>query len=223
MDTKQRSSGSDSSRGMGGGATRRPRRHAYRGYGSPLARGARFGGAVHWGGGFAGVGTFEPGGEGVLPRAGIFSYEPHEAAGGKAAAAPAPGSKGSKGLNGKSRSIPLGEWPRFFDEFGRSHEGWLVTVRILDPKLGAQVAALDLPFEGIVADSLTPGRVSLYLGRPATANLEHEVDEAVRVWLAVAENGAEEAIEIESRDGTKTIVEFRRAALPVTVDGLLEP
>ena len=220
MDLKQKSSGSDDSRGTGGGATRRPRRHAYRGYGSPLARGARFGGAVHWGGGFAGVGTFEPGGGGILPRAEIFSYEPVEPAGGREAAAPAPG---SKALSGKSRSIPLGEWPRFFDEFARSHEGWLVTVRILDPKLGAQVAALDLPFEGIVADSLAPGQISLYLGRPATANLEHQVDEAVRVWLAVAENGTEEAIEIESRDGTKTVVELRRAAQPVTVNGILEP
>jgi len=43
-------------------------RRGYRGYGSPLARGAReFGGAVHWGRGFAGLGF--PGESGsMLPR-----------------------------------------------------------------------------------------------------------------------------------------------------------
>ncbi len=33
----------------------RTRRHGYRGYGSAFAKGASYGGAVHWGRGFAGV------------------------------------------------------------------------------------------------------------------------------------------------------------------------
>jgi hypothetical protein len=45
------------------------RRHGYRGYGSPLSRSRdAYGGAVHWGRGFAGLGFAGQGG-GVLPSA----------------------------------------------------------------------------------------------------------------------------------------------------------
>jgi hypothetical protein len=45
------------------------RRHGYRGYGSPLGRkGEDYGGSVHWGRGFSGIGS--PGDSGsILPRA----------------------------------------------------------------------------------------------------------------------------------------------------------
>lgn len=40
-----------------GSPARKARRHGYRGYGSPLGqKGESYGGAVHWGRGFAGVG-----------------------------------------------------------------------------------------------------------------------------------------------------------------------
>ena len=46
-------------------------RHGYRGYGSPLARkGESYGGSVHWGRGFSGIGS--PGDSGPMrPRAEI--------------------------------------------------------------------------------------------------------------------------------------------------------
>ena len=44
---------------------RKSRRHGYRGYGSPIARNGRdFGGAIHWGRGFGGLGS--PGNDGGL-------------------------------------------------------------------------------------------------------------------------------------------------------------
>jgi hypothetical protein len=46
---------------------RKRRRHGYRGYGSPISRnGETYGGAVHWGRGFAGLGFAGEGG-GALP------------------------------------------------------------------------------------------------------------------------------------------------------------
>lgn len=62
-----------------GNAPRRPvhRRHGYRGYGSGYGRGTdSYGGRVHWGSGFGGVGV--PGGyPGItLPKAGLFEEEP---------------------------------------------------------------------------------------------------------------------------------------------------
>ncbi len=46
-----------SQRAEDAGKTTKRRRHGYRGYGSPLRRDAeQFGGTVHWGRGFAGLG-----------------------------------------------------------------------------------------------------------------------------------------------------------------------
>jgi hypothetical protein len=112
----------------------------------------------------------------------------------------------------KDRLVPRVEWPRFFQEFSRRHEGWLVTVRVLHPKLGAQVEARDLPLGGIVASD-AEGPISVLMGGSAASNIEHEVAMPRQVWIEASDEGAEEALGVESEDGTKTIVEFRAPAL----------
>jgi hypothetical protein len=118
----------------------------------------------------------------------------------------------------RTRQIPRAEWPSFFDGFNRRHEGWLVTARLLTPTLGAQIEANDLPFEGVVADSVQ-GTVSVHLGRRPGSHLEHSVERPVQIWLELTDEGAESALEIESEDGIKTILQFRAAVLPEMVDG----
>lgn len=122
-----------------------------------------------------------------------------------------------------NRQVPRAEWPRFFREFSRSHEDWLVTVRIMSPTFGSQVQSEGLPLEGIVSDAGGHGKISINLGRSADRNVEHEVPDPRQVWVKVSAAGAEEALEIESEDGTKTIVEFRAAPPPRDVDGILPP
>lgn len=64
--------------GQPDGQPRRRRKHGYRGYGSGFARGtAGYGGAVHWGQGFGGIGVPEGAGHGILPSAGIFPEHTH--------------------------------------------------------------------------------------------------------------------------------------------------
>jgi BON domain-containing protein len=55
-------------KGTPGAKTRR--RHGYRGYGSGFDRG--FGGSVHWGRGFSGIGSPGESGAMTLPRSGMF-------------------------------------------------------------------------------------------------------------------------------------------------------
>jgi hypothetical protein len=50
-------------RSASGGRGGKRRRHGYRGYGSPLRH--EHTGSIHWGQGFAGVGSFQ--GAGILP------------------------------------------------------------------------------------------------------------------------------------------------------------
>jgi len=122
-----------------------------------------------------------------------------------------------------NRLVPRTEWFRFFEEFSRRHDGWLVTVRVLHPSLGSQVEARDLPLEGIVSSADTQGPISLHLGKTPARNLEHEIASPRQVWVEVSDRDAEQALEVLSEDGTKTIVEFRVAALPEEVDGMVHP
>jgi hypothetical protein len=122
----------------------------------------------------------------------------------------------------RNREVLRPEWPAFFEEFSRRYEGWLVTVRVLHPRFGSQVEARDLPLRGIVSAAGGSGPISLHLGG-VRSHVEHEVQAPRQVWVEISAAGAEEAIGFVSEDGTRTIVEFRAAALPETVDGLPHP
>jgi hypothetical protein len=115
------------------------------------------------------------------------------------------------------RQIPRAEWFNFFRDFSKRHEDWPVTVRILSERLGCQVEAYDLPLEGIVASPWMGRPISIYVGRTPQQHLEHEVEHPEQVWLEVSDSGTEEALDIESKDGTKTLVLLR----PETVDDVL--
>jgi hypothetical protein len=121
----------------------------------------------------------------------------------------------------RNRLVPRSEWPRFFEEFSRRHEGWLVTVRVLHPSFGSQVEARDLPLEGIVSPTDVSGPISIHIGASTQSNIEHEIARPKQVWVELSEAGAEAALGVVSEDGTKTIVEFRTAELPESVDGIL--
>jgi Family of unknown function (DUF5335) len=116
--------------------------------------------------------------------------------------------------------VPREEWVGFFREFSRRHEGWLATVRVVDPRLGSQVETRDLPLEGIDVDARAEGPISFFLGKGVGANVEHPVPRPSQVWVEQTAQGAEAALEILSEDGRKTILEFRTAVLPEEVDGL---
>lgn len=114
-----------------------------------------------------------------------------------------------------TRLVPRREWPGFFEQFSRRHEGWLATLRVLNDKIGAQVEARELPLEGIVADG---DEISFHLGERPEQHIAHPVENAARVWIETEEDGEERAIEVESDTGTRTILEFRATATPELVD-----
>jgi hypothetical protein len=123
----------------------------------------------------------------------------------------------------KNRLVPRAEWFRFFEEFSRRYEGWLVTVRVLHPSFGSQVEARNLPLEGAVSSADASGPISLHLGGSPRSNLEHEILSPSQVWVEISDTEIEEALGVLSEDGTKTIVEFRSPSLPETVDGIVHP
>lgn len=120
------------------------------------------------------------------------------------------------------QTIEIGSdrWSQALSEFSVMHEGWLVSVDVLTPALGAQPEVRDLPLVGVVAEPRNEGRVTIAAGGPSTGQMTHMVPSPARIWIERADNGADVALQIESTDGTKTIVRFKTPALPETVDGV---
>jgi uncharacterized protein DUF5335 len=122
-----------------------------------------------------------------------------------------------------TQEIPREEWRAFLDRFSRQHEGWLATLEVFDPDMGAQEEAHELPLEGISItskDGESP-QVAISLGKTSEDHVTHTIADPTRVWLEQTPAGANAALEIESADGTKTLLRFRSALPPEMVDGVV--
>jgi hypothetical protein len=121
-------------------------------------------------------------------------------------------------------TIPEGEWQFFFDAFSRQHKGWIATVEVLDLAIGAQVEGSALPFEGITASASRGGdeTITVMLGGEPERHVTHTIVAPSRVFLdrSGIDAGRGEALEIESADGSKTLIRFHNAVLPEQLDGL---
>jgi uncharacterized protein DUF5335 len=121
-----------------------------------------------------------------------------------------------------TQEIPSYEWGRFFDEFSRRHEGWLVTAEISGSEIGRQLEVRDLPLQGITVEPNEVGEdeITIIAGIRPEARITHTIAAPNRVWLKQTEEGADEALEIESFEGT-VLITFRAAAVLEMVDGVL--
>jgi hypothetical protein len=105
--------------------------------------------------------------------------------------------------------IPRTHWSNFFDKFSKQHEGWIVTLEVLGGDIGAQEAVARLPLVGISAELQGPAsRLEIMVGGRPEAHFTHIISMPKRVWLKQPEEAAHEAVEIESADGTTTLVHF---------------
>ena len=122
-----------------------------------------------------------------------------------------------------TKEIPRQEWNTFFDAFSRQHEGWLATLEIFAPDIGAQEEARELPLEGV---SIASGNdaaeaIAISLGRDPADHVTHTVTGPEHVWLEQTAEGANAALEIESANDTKTLLRFRSALPAEMVDGVV--
>ncbi len=120
-----------------------------------------------------------------------------------------------------TREIPRNEWVTFFNTFSKRHEGWFVNVRVVGSDVGAQREFKQFPLVGINADLKdNEDFVNVTVGKTVDSHDMHSIAGATRVWLKQAESGADEALEIEAKDGTKTLITLRSAVLPESLDGI---
>ena len=120
-----------------------------------------------------------------------------------------------------TEEIPRKQWAAFFDGFSRRHQGWLVTVEILGPDIGDQVEARELPLEGITAELRDAGKdeIEIFVGARPGSHLSHKVISPEKVYLKRSEEGADEVLEIASKE-VAALLRFRSAVLPEMVDAV---
>jgi uncharacterized protein DUF5335 len=119
--------------------------------------------------------------------------------------------------------IPREAWTKRLNEFSAAHEGWLVSLDVLDSTIGAQREVDDLPLLGVTAEhGGSDAAITVSAGRSAAEHVTHTIHAPTRVEIERREDGADVALQIESADGARSILRFRVAALPETVDGVTQ-
>src|SRR5438094_9604006 len=99
-----------------------------------------------------------------------------------------------------TQEIPRNQWSEFLNRFSRQHEGWLVTLEVFSPDIGAQEEAHGLPLEGItIAGGDDSKGIAISAGRTLEHHLTHTVLARAHVSVrrtkqggwAAAESGSE--------------------------------
>lgn len=127
----------------------------------------------------------------------------------------------------QSHEIERKEWEPFMARFSRVHRGWRVSVGVIDTEImrrsmeaEAHTVSEDALFEDLRLDQRAEGdRLALVLGLQ-TAFATHAVPEPRRLFVETTEKGEEEALRVDSADGTSLLLRFRAAATPEDLDGL---
>lgn len=121
-----------------------------------------------------------------------------------------------------TQEVPREQWNNFFNSFSRQHEGWLATLEVFGPDLGAQQEARQLPLEGIsISSADEENQIALNLGKKPEQHITHTITEPEHVWVETTSEGASAALEIESKHQTKTLLRFRSPVPTELVDGVV--
>jgi hypothetical protein len=114
--------------------------------------------------------------------------------------------------------IPRQQWIKFFDDFSKKHEGWIVTMEVLGQDLGDQEQTATMKLIGVSADVKDrESRVEIIAGDRPDAHLTRIINSPKRVWLKQPEEVGHESIEVESEEGISTLLRFRHI-LPEEVE-----
>jgi hypothetical protein len=108
----------------------------------------------------------------------------------------------------EAREIPQQEWIRFFDDFSKQHENWIVSWEVLGRDLGDQKKTSRLPLVGISADAKGVPRIDVIVGGRLNAHMTQIIQNPTHVRFKEPEQPGHEAIEVETDDGRVTLLTF---------------
>ena len=112
-----------------------------------------------------------------------------------------------------SGEIERNQWAGFLDEFSKRNAIRPARIEIIGEEVGAQEAGDNLPFVGASYErkGTAAGSVEIILGGESLADerhLTHLVEHVERIFPYLNAAGLEEGLEIETREGMKTLLRF---------------
>jgi hypothetical protein len=114
--------------------------------------------------------------------------------------------------------IPRDAWVEQLHAFTQAHQQWLVSLDVSTAEK-TQTEIRNLPLLGVSVDRVGGDITIVVSAGSARAHVTHAIAAVVRIALRTTDEGADAALEIESRDATTTL-RLRTAVLPETVDGI---
>lgn len=125
-----------------------------------------------------------------------------------------------RGENMTTREIPRNQWTQFFDDFSKSHEGWMTTMEVDDPSTtaGKRTEAENLPLRGITADmkGQNDNIISVIMGHlpDEPDHVTRFINAPTKVTLNEDQAGDRGYFEIDSQNEGKTFIHFQPAGQP---------
>lgn len=116
--------------------------------------------------------------------------------------------------------IDRSDWEESLDAFSAVHEGWLMSLEVLSPGLGAQPVMTNLRLVGVTLDDREAQGIAVAAEQSGGEHTTHFVPAPARLWIERTDDGADVALQIEAADGTRAIVQLKTPARPETVDGI---
>lgn len=116
-------------------------------------------------------------------------------------------------MSATALEIPKDRWLTFCNDLSKQCYGWGVTIEALLGTLGDQPAANGPPLQGISFEAKggsAAGDLLIEVGDLGTPYEVHHVNRPRVLRMADLVPGAEIDVEIESEDGTGTVVHLRR-------------
>ena len=113
--------------------------------------------------------------------------------------------------------IPTEQWKEFFDNLSKDLIDWETNVEVISDNNGAQMLSEGLPFSGLTFEDTEAPSVELTVGSGPDNHQTHTVTDPKMVAFENSGLGPNGVLDIEDREGTKTLVTFVRP-FPVLVE-----
>jgi hypothetical protein len=110
----------------------------------------------------------------------------------------------------QTHEIARQEWLRTFDDISAAHAGDRVSVEVLSSRAGAQPEVVEFPLARLSYDRRN-GRsaVAITMARGNRRHLTQIIENLTRVFVDRGAAAGETVLQLEARDGTKTLVRLR--------------
>ena len=112
---------------------------------------------------------------------------------------------------GNTQKIEPDQWTTFLAKFTRDYRGAHARLEVIGSEVGYNVETENKPFDGVSAD-LKDGEHAVWItfGSTPADHLTHGIPDVTAIWVRQPMGQAGPALEVEGRDGTRTVLELSR-------------